>query len=202
MTGPALIFDLGKVLVDFDYRQAAKQIARRAQSSPDVIRKLIDQSHLLHRFEMGQISSEQFFDEVRTVTGFDGSLEEFAPLFADIFVPVDEMIELHREVKAQGFLTYVLSNTNALAVGHIRRAFPFFAHFDDYIFSFEHGAMKPDERIYRVVEDLTGRNGADLIFIDDREENLLPAAALGWRTILQETPARTRAHLAELGVVR
>ena len=54
------------------------------------------------------------------------------------------MIQLHAALRQQGIPTYIFSNTNELAVSHIRRTFPFFANFDGYILSYEHGAMKPD----------------------------------------------------------
>ena len=52
-----------------------------------------------------------------------------------------------------------------LAVTHIRRSFPFFANFDGYIFSYEVGAMKPDEKIYEAAERMTGKRGAELLFM-------------------------------------
>ena len=75
------------------------------------------------------------------------------------------------------------------------RNFPFFASFDGYIFSHEIGGLKPQPKIYAAMESMTGKRGADLVYIDDRPENVAAGAARGWRAILHETPGKTRAFL-------
>jgi len=62
------------------------------------------------------------------------------------------MIELHAGLWKQKIPTYIFSNTNEIAVGHIRRSFPFFTAFDGYILSYEVGAMKPGPKIYEALE--------------------------------------------------
>lgn len=196
----AVIFDLGKVLVDFDYSKAGRRIAERGNLSAEQVRQFIDHSPLLFRYESGQMTTAEFFGEVRAATGFRGSAAEFAEIFADIFTPMPEMIALHAAVRAAGIPNFILSNTNDLAVGHIRRSFSFFGSFDGYVFSYEVGAMKPHARIYEAAETLTGRRGAEIVFIDDRADNLATALARGWQGVLHESPGKTRAHLKALGV--
>ena len=53
--------------------------------------------------------------------------------------------------------------------------------------------MKPDPEIYEALEKLTGRRGADILYLDDRPENVAGGAARGWQAILHETPEKTRA---------
>src|SRR3989449_1861401 len=181
MPGPkAVVFDLGKVLVDFDYSIAGRRIAARGKMSAAEVQKFIDHSPLLVRFETGQMSQEQFFAEVQSVTGFDGTLDEFAEFFADIFSPIEPMLKLHAALRQRGVPTYVFSNTNELAVGHIRRQFPFFSYFDGYILSYQHGAMKPDARLYEVVEKESGRRQEQILYLDDRAENIAAGAVRGW----------------------
>ena len=107
------------------------------------------------------------------------------------------MIELHAELRRRGVPTYIFSNTNDLAIEHIRRNFPFFKNFDGYIFSCEIGAMKPDAKIYEALEKLAGRRGADIVYLDDRPENAAAGTARGWRAILHETPERSRAAVGK-----
>ena len=202
MPKPSVIFfDLGKVLVDFDYSIAGRRIAAQSRATPTQVQQFIEHSPLLCRYETGQISTGQFFDAVVAAAGFRGTAAEFAGFFADIFTPMPEMVELHAAIRARGIPTFILSNTNELAVGHIRRRFPFFANFDGYVFSHEVGAMKPGPKIYAAAEKMCGRRGAEILFLDDRAENVAAAAARGWQTLLQETPEKTRAAFAKLGLV-
>ena len=52
----------------------------------------IRESALLHRYESGQMTTEEFFDAFRELTGFRGGVNEFEAIFCGIFSPVEEMV--------------------------------------------------------------------------------------------------------------
>src|SRR6267378_308207 len=124
----AIIFDLGKVMVDFDYAISARKIAAKSNSSAAQVQKLIDHSPLLFSYETGQIDKSEFYRQVCKLTGYRGRQEEFEPEFSDIFSEITPMIQLHAALRQAGVPTFILSNTNDMAVGHIRRTFPFFSN--------------------------------------------------------------------------
>lgn len=198
---PVFIFDLGKVLVDFDYSIAARKIAARSTGAPEDLHAFLGSSPLLVQYESGQLTRQKFFEAIRDAIGFQGDLAEFGGYFADIFSEMPGTIALHAELRQRGFKTYIFSNTNDLAMEHIRRDFPFFANFDGYIYSYEIGGMKPQPEIYEAMEAMAGKRGADLIYLDDRAENIAAGQARGWRAILHETPEKTRAALKTFGLV-
>ena len=198
---PAVIFDLGKVLVDFDYTIAARKIAASSSKATADLHAFLGSSPLLAEYESGRLTRQQLYEAVRDAVGFAGGLAEFSSYFADIFSEMPAMTVLHAELRQRGFKTYIFSNTNDLAVEHIRRNFPFFANFDGYIFSYEVGAMKPQPEIYAAMEQMTGRRGTDLVYLDDRAENIAAGTARGWRAILHETPEKTRKTLMASGVL-
>jgi len=196
-----VVFDLGKVLLDFDYGVAAPRIAARGNVSPEAVKRLVNQSPLLFRYETGLITTDEFFAEVKSATAFGGDFNQFKELFGDIFTPITPMIELHSELRKKSIPIYIFSNTNELQIGYIRRKFPFMKDFDGYILSFEHRAMKPDAKIYEVVERETKRRGGEILYVDDRPENVAAGAARGWQVILQETPEKTRAAFEMSGLL-
>lgn len=193
----AVVFDLGKVLLDFDYGRAAKTLSVHSDVSATEFRAIVDQSPLLHRFETGLISTAGFFEEIRRLTGYNGPEALFIAAFGDIFDEIPEMVALHQGLSGRGVPTFVFSNTNELAIGHIRRAFPFFAGFTGHIYSYEARSMKPAGGIYDALERLSGLGGADLLYIDDRPENIDAGAARGWRTILHTAPEDTIRRVGE-----
>lgn len=197
----AVVFDLGKVLVDFDYSIAGRRIAARCRTPLDQVRFFKDHAPLFQRYELGQVTTQEFFDEIRTATGFLGTRDEFGRYFADIFSPIEPMVALHAAVREQGFPTYIFSNTNELAVTHIRENFPFFGRFDGYIYSYRHGALKPDAKLYEVVERITERRGTELLYIDDLPENVATAAARGWQVVRHESSEKTRGAIEKLGLL-
>lgn len=198
---PVFIFDLGKVLVDFDYSIAARRLAARSAKAPEDLHAFLGSSPLLVDYESGRLTRQTFYEAIREAIGFRGDLAEFSGYFADIFAEMPGTIALHAELRQRGFKTYIFSNTNDLAIEHVHRNFPFFKNFDSYIFSHEVGAMKPDAPIYDAMEKMCGRRGADLIYIDDRAENIAAGAARGWRAILHESPEKTRRALTGMMVL-
>ena len=69
----AVVFDLGKVLVDFDYGITVRRLHAQARISEAELRRLIDQSPLLYRFETGLLTADEFFTAVREATGYRGT---------------------------------------------------------------------------------------------------------------------------------
>jgi FMN phosphatase YigB (HAD superfamily) len=193
-----VVFDLGKVLVDFDYSIAARKVAARTTKSLLNLISLLSSSSLIIQYESGLVTRQEFFEQVRDAIGFQGGLAEFGGYFADIFTEIPPMIALQAELRRRGFKTYIFSNTNDLAIEHVGRNFPFFKNFDGYIYSYEIGAMKPDAKIYAAMEKLCGRKGADIIYLDDRVENVQGGSARGWQAFLHETPEKTRAILGKI----
>ncbi|MBI3415447.1 MAG: HAD family phosphatase [Verrucomicrobia bacterium] len=196
-----VVFDLGKVLLDFDYTITARKIFARCRVPAHDIVKLINQSPLLLRYESGALTTEEFFAEIKSAAGFSGDLDEFSELFGNIFSPIEPMIELHATLRGRSIPTFIFSNTNELAVRDIRARFPFFQNFDGYVFSYEHGSMKPEAKLYQAVERVTGRRESEILYLDDRPENVAAGVARGWRAVLHETPDQSKAEVSQAGLL-
>ena len=183
-----VIFDLGKVLLDFDFAIAAKELARYSPQEEEQILESINQSPLLHTFERGDWSEAQFFQKLSVECRLEASLEELKKGFAEIFTPVPSMVGFMKSLKERGIPVMVFSNTNVTAVDYIRAAFPFFERFDAYCLSYEHGCMKPDTTLYGVAQLMTRYTPGNLLFLDDRAENVHAARQMGWSAIHHQAP--------------
>ncbi len=194
----AVVFDLGKVLLEFDFGIAARTLAPASAVTAEEFQRALDQSPLLHDYESGRIDSRRFYEGVVSRTGYRGAEPEFRASFADIFSEIGPMVELHAQLRAGGVPAFVFSNTNEIAVTHIRARFAFFRDFDGHVLSYEVGAMKPLPEIYAAVEAATGHGGDSLLFIDDRAENVAAAVARGWQGLHHVDQARTPAEVRRL----
>lgn len=192
----AVVFDLGNVLLYFDYGILIRKLAPFCNLDEAGLHRLINQSPLLYQFETGLLTNDQFFEAVSAEAGYTGSRDQFDTAFGNIFRPEERMIELNRRLRRAGIKTYIFSNTNDIAVTHIRAAYPFFAEFDGWIFSHEAKSMKPDARIYELLERESGLSGARLLYIDDRKENIDAGAARGWQVVWHQDVERTLAAVA------
>ena len=119
------------------------------------------ESGLQDRFEHGEVSGEQFADDIRQrlgLTDVEMPTMELLDAISDMFTPIDSMRGVLRKVREHGYRVGLLSNTCHAHWDWIARQkyevidFPF----DVTILSFEVGSMKPDEAIYRAAEDAAG----------------------------------------------
>ena len=179
-----VVFDLGKVLLDFDYDIAIRRFAERSDVGIDKVRELINSS-VQYDYESGKITTDEFFSYVRNCASFQGGRSEFVDFFSDIFSPMEMMLNFFKRVKKAGLPICVFSNTNEIAIQYISKQYSFYDDFDFYVLSFQEKGMKPDEPIYRVVEKKTMKSGEAILYIDDRLENIETGNRLGWQTVLQ-----------------
>ena len=196
-----LVFDLGKVFVDFDYKIPIKQLAKRCALSEEEIYKRLIKSPLFMEFESGLISTAEFLKKAKEISGFNGEPEELIPYLLEHFRPITLMIDLHRQCKALGYKTFLFSNTNELVIAYFRKVFPFINEFDGHIFSYEYGCMKPDSRLYKILEKKSGYSGDKIVYIDDISENINEGLKFGWQAFVHKDYETTKNHLIELGIL-
>lgn len=194
----AVVFDLGKVLLDFDYGILARRMAPKSNISAGEILGVVNQTPLLHRYETGLISDREFYDAVVAATGFRGEETQFLNWFGDIFTEITPMVDLQTALARKGIPTYVFSNTNAQAIRHVRESFPFYRQFTGEVLSYEVRSMKPDKRIYEAVEAMSGFSGGDLLYLDDRPENIAAGALRGWQAWIHADHDETVPRVSEL----
>ena len=145
---------------------AGKRERRRGETA-------LNQSPLLFRYETGLMSKDGFFRRGAVGDGFSRRHRGIRrDLWRHFYADTADDRNCTPRCGKRNLPTYIFSNTNELAIGHIRRNFPFFNDFDGYIFSYEHRAMKPQAALYEAVERVTGRAGGAIIYVDDRPENI------------------------------
>jgi glucose-1-phosphatase len=174
----ALLFDLGNVLIHFDHMIAARKIAERSGISAV---QLFDQffgSDILIQHDAGKITTEQFFEGVKDRLHFDLDHETFFRIWSDIFVPNQRMFQLaERLLKTTP--AYIISNTNQSHFEHCIEIFPVLKKFNGWILSYEVGCLKPDPKIYQVALDKAGVQPQEAFYVDDRQDLVDAARALG-----------------------
>ncbi len=179
----AIIFDLGRVLIDFDYTIAAKKIFQFSNKSPEEVFDLFFDSGLTALFEQGKISADKFFAEVKEMIGLNLDYNSFLPIWNEIFYLNPKNQEVYRLAKAlsQKYKMALLTNINILHFGYLKENFPIFDAFHYIIPSFELGFTKPDRKIYLKTLDILGVAPQEAFYTDDRIELIEKAQELGIR---------------------
>jgi glucose-1-phosphatase len=176
-----VLFDLGRVLVDFDHKRAAERISGFCTKTPVEIYNLFFESPATLAFEAGKITPEDFYLQVKELLNLNLSFNSFALIWNDIFFlsPHNRSVysllnTLHAEYK-----TALVSNINSLHYEHLRKNFPVFRVFDKIFLSFQMGLIKPDKEIYKkVIQELAVRPG-EIFYAGDRPELIEAANSLG-----------------------
>lgn len=195
----AIVFDLGNVLLPFDWRRAAGAFCARARCSHRQLQDYFLTTPFVQRFESGEMTGPEFYQRLVADFSFAGTYDEFCLVWSDIFTADDAMLALTARLKGQ-LPRYLLSNTNEIHYRFILERFPGVADLDGHALSYEIGAMKPDRRIYEAAAAKFRLDPAATVFIDDIPANVEGARAAGWQGIVHQSARRTRAELTKLGV--
>jgi putative hydrolase of the HAD superfamily len=185
-----LIFDLGNVIIDLDYRGSLNRIK---QELPEATHRKVDSFYStdFHReYEKGMIDSAQFRDEVRSYFEVDWADKKVDFLWKSLLVKIPkERLELIKKLR-KTYQVGVLSNTNhihILGVNEILKTDHELENFDpifDWVFlSHEMGLAKPSIEIYdRLVNELHTTPDR-VIFFDDMLANVNGAHEAGIQAI-------------------
>jgi len=195
----AVIFDLGNVLLAFDDTRASDKIAMRTGKTRQQIEHYALSTPYVTELALGKLSKVRFFHTVAKDLAFDGTYDEFALMWSDIFTPIEPMVALAESLKTR-VPRMVLSNTNAIHVDYVLEHYPFLNEFDAHIFSHEVGLLKPDPAIYQYALKKYGLTPERAVFIDDIAGNAEAARRVGMIGIHYQNPDQARAELTKLGV--
>jgi len=163
----AVILDLGRVLIPFDFSRAYAAIEGLCEYKAADIPSRIATSDLVSRFEAGLIEPEPFVQQLSSLLGMDVTYPKFCEIWSSIFLP-DTLIpdSLVKALSAR-YRLLLLSNTNAIHFPMVSEAYPILEHFHDYVLSYEVKAMKPSPKIYQAAIEKAECRPEECFFTDD-----------------------------------
>lgn len=198
-----VIFDLGNVLLDFDFNIAAKRIAYFCEKSPKEIVALFLGSNITSLFEESKISPEDFFDRLKNMLDLKISYARFIPIWNEIFflsAKNRSVYSLANNLR-NNYRIAVLSNINILHYDYIKEHYPVLNIFNEVFASCKMGLIKPDPRIYKQVLQALDVKPEEVFYTDDREELVKSAAALNINSFIFTDFKRLKSDLINLGVI-
>jgi glucose-1-phosphatase len=195
-----VIFDLGRVLVPFDFSRGYHRLAARCPYKAEEIPERLRGTGLVTRFESGQIAPRDFVAEMSGVLGLESSYEEFCDIWSCVFLPHTLVPDPFVEALHRRYRLVLLSNTNAIHFEMIRGNYPILRHFDSFVLSYEVGAMKPSPLIYRQAIREAQCAPGECFFTDDIEAYVEGARAEGIDAVQFQNYLQLEAELKSRGV--
>jgi putative hydrolase of the HAD superfamily len=197
----ALLFDLGRVVLDIDFKRAVACWAGHARCDPRLIEDRFRQDASYRRHEIGEIDSIEYFAGVQAACGIEISHEQFLEGWNAIFIgEMPGMADLLARAKRQLPL-YAFTNTNPdHELVWSRRFADILANFTEIFVSCKIRLRKPDAAAFDHVVKAIGVPAQRIVFFDDGMENVEGARARGLQAVHVRSTADVAEALAALGI--
>jgi putative hydrolase of the HAD superfamily len=195
-----VFFDIGGVLGTNGWDREQRKLAVE-RFSLDAAEFQSRHEEMVGQLEQGQISLDEYLDVAVFYQPRTFSKEEFRQFIFDQSKPFEETIEIARAV-AEGCAYWVmtLNNEGEELNRHRIAKFGLDEIFDSFLTSCWLGMRKPARRFYDRALGVSMARCESTVFIDDRLQNLAPAAALGMHTIHYQSAPQLADELRALGV--
>ena len=203
MTRPsAVVFDVGNVLYDWNPRFLYERLIEDDRALDAFLRDVATKEwHFQH--DAGRPFAETSAELSSEYPEFAEHIAVWGPRFSET-IPgmLPGMAELVEELDAAGVPLYAITNFSGEFWGPFRaREAAIFDRFRDIVVSGDEKLVKPDAAIYRLALDRFGLKPEEAVFIDDREDNIAGAEAVGISSLLFTDAPTLRRDLVGLGLL-
>ena len=176
----AILFDIGNVLLKFDYNRAASAMAAHSTADPARIRAALEK--WTHQHETGVLSSEAFGEAVGKDIGYTAPEELFREQFCRIFEANEPMWDFARRCFGK-VPVYLFSNISEWHEMWCFENYPDFARFDGGFYSWRMGTMKPESAFYHEALATLPFDPDRIAYMDDMPLNVAGGKSVGFRAV-------------------
>jgi glucose-1-phosphatase len=196
----ALLFDLGRVVLDIDFNNTLTRWSGDAGCAPADLAARFPRDETYRRHETGQISDAEFFTGLRASLRVGLSDAQFLEGWNAIFIGEMPGIALQLARAARRVPLYAFSNTNPAHAQYLAKAYAgVLGHFRKIFLSPAIGLRKPDAAAYDHVVKAIGVPAARIVFFDDSTENIEGARDRGLQAVHVTSPDDVANALDALG---
>jgi FMN phosphatase YigB (HAD superfamily) len=195
----AIIFDLGKVLVHFDFKRGYRALESLCPYPAADIPKRLASTGLVEQFETGLVEPRDFVRQLCEILELQVDYERFCDIWCCIFTET-LVPESMLEGLAARYRLLLLSNTNAIHFAKVRDRYPLLRHFHDLVLSYEVNAMKPQPRIYEAVLRKAGCRPEECFYTDDIAEYVEGARRMGIDAVQFESAEQISSEMKTRGI--
>lgn len=181
-----VFFDWGGVIANDPGDDFLHQLLIKVGASQAQIQEIFQT--YMHDFMRGKISEQQYWQQLKSKYGLqihDSISEAFMEWRG--LVANQDILALAEEARAAGLQIAILSNVIEPTYNAIAKA-GYYDRFDGVIASCKVGYAKPEQPIYELALQSLGTTAEQSLFIDDKQYCLDPAAAMGFTTVLAQSP--------------
>lgn len=195
-----VIFDVGRVLVDWDPEPMFRELGFDGETAKIVARATV-YSDDWAEYDRSAVSDEEMLEKF--ISNAPAYEKEIRLVWENAGRPVHRRpyaAEWIRSLRREGYHVYILSNYSRHTYEQTGEELSFVREADGALFSFEVGLIKPEPEIYQSLFSRFQLDPKECIFLDDCEENITAGEALGMSGIVFTSYEQAIAELAGYGV--
>ena len=174
----AVIFDIGAVLIDFEWKRFLCRLF--GEKTAEAVFDATWGTEAWHELDRDALPRSEI------MRMFTDNAPEYAAEITEAMTRVGECAVMHsyaipwvQELKAQGLQVYFLSNYFPYLIWKKPEALAFIEYMDGGVFSWQEKITKPEPEIFRTLLTRYGLQAEECVFIDDSQVNVDAANALG-----------------------
>ncbi len=197
----AMLFDLGRVLIHFDFQRGYQALEGLCPYTAAEIPRRLAETGLVERFETGLVEPREFVEQMSQVLELRVDYARFCEIWSCIFTH-ELLPESMLEGLARRYRLVLLSNTNALHFEMIRGMYGhLLRHFDELVLSYEVRAMKPRPEIFRAAVKSARCLPEECFYTDDIAAYIEGARSLGIDAVQFESREQIEGEMRTRGIV-
>jgi len=197
----AIIFDLGGVIINLDYKKTIDAFRKLGARNIESLYNPLEgqQSILFNKFEAGDITPAEFRAEIKKALDFSATDEEFDQAWNAMLLDIpQERLDIIADLKFQKYNVFLYSNTNKIHFDAIARMLSqsgdngrlFPSYFNNEYYSFTLKMRKPDPYAFRTIINREKLTSNETLFIDDSLKNIQGAQSAGLYTFFMTKDRR------------
>jgi 2-haloacid dehalogenase len=199
---PALIFDFGGVLINWDPYNLYR---RFFDGNTDAVDKFLAEIDF-QAWNLEQDRGRSFAEGVAELSArfpqYTALIKAYDELWEEsISGPIQSTVDTLRPFKENGYRLYGLTNWSAEKFQLVKHKYAFFELFETILVSGTVGLIKPDPRIFQLMLEQIGRPASECILIDDSAANVAAARQSGLNAVQYKSTAQMLAELAQMEIV-
>lgn len=196
-----VIFDVGRVLVQFDCESALEQLGITG-AARKAVRAATEGTKEWDEYDRSEKSDPELLDAmVANAPEYEKEIRLFWEHIGLTIRKFDYASDWIRSLKKSGYRVYILSNYSTHTYQETKAELDFVDDADGAVFSFQVHKIKPEPGIYQALLEKYGLLAEECVFVDDRQDNIEAAEEQGIRGIVFQSYEQAVAELERLGVV-
>ncbi|MFB0508531.1 MAG: HAD family hydrolase [Thermodesulfobacteriota bacterium] len=195
----AIVSDVGGVIVRDDFKSFFAQFESKIGMSAEDFYALTVGSEEWKLYNKDFIAEEELWGRLAPKLRVEGEVARELRQWRTMLIPIPETIRILQRVRRR-YPLYCLSNVDKTTTRYLQERYRIYDIFDGAILSWEARMRKPEMGVYELVIRCFNLTPERVLYIDDKERNLIPAREVGFQTILYQSPEDFEVKLLNHGV--